>query len=99
MNRNKVLLFLLGTIGIWGVIWLGYLAGTNLLGALGLMFKWSFASKFIAHDLGAGLQLFIGLFLIMAAIFVGWVDYRLIKWLRTNWQEMEHRKYKRRNYR
>lgn len=97
--RSKIFYVVVILILIWGILGSLYLAGIQLLGAIGSVSNWEFAKQFSEPTKGFGVHLFSGLFLVAISGFLAWMGQKFLNWVNEDSRKRKATKYKRRNYR
>lgn len=84
---------------LWGILGSLYVAGKELLGAIGQLANWEFGQQFYQASKGVGVHIITALFLIAIAGFLIWMGQKFLKWINEDTKRRKAQKYKRRNYR
>ena len=83
----------------WGTLGSLYIAGKEILGAIGQLANWEFGKQFYSASKGVGVHLFTALFLIAIAGFLIWMGKKFLSWVNEDTKRKKAQHYKRRNYR
>lgn len=95
----KIFYAVLILILLWGIFGALYLAGKELLGAIGQLSNWEFGKQFYNPAKGVGVHILVGLFLVAVSGFLMWMGKKFLTWLNEDTKRRKALKYKRRNYR